>query len=48
MSRVNDNVHWATDVMKGSAVGYLSAKGVKYLYDLADQKLRNDNPDIKI
>ncbi|MFD2999674.1 phosphatase PAP2 family protein [Pontibacter toksunensis] len=41
ISRVHDNVHWATDVMKGAAVGYLSAKGVNYLYELADQKLKN-------
>ncbi|RDV15519.1 PAP2 family protein [Pontibacter diazotrophicus] len=41
ISRVHDNVHWATDVIKGAAVGYFSAKGVNYLYDLADQKLKN-------
>ena len=39
-SRINDNVHWATDVMAGALVGYLSAKGTIYLYDLADQKLK--------
>ncbi|MFD2514797.1 phosphatase PAP2 family protein [Pontibacter locisalis] len=41
LSRVHDNVHWATDVMKGAAVGYLSAKGVNYLYELANQRLMN-------
>ncbi|WP_347158931.1 phosphatase PAP2 family protein [Pontibacter chitinilyticus] len=39
MSRINDNAHWATDVMAGAAIGYLSAKGVNYLYDIVDQKM---------
>ncbi|WP_276496930.1 phosphatase PAP2 family protein [Pontibacter litorisediminis] len=38
LSRINDNAHWATDVMAGAAVGYLSAKGAIYLYDMAHQK----------
>ena len=41
LSRVYDNVHWATDVLKGAAVGYLSAKGVSYLHGLADRKLKS-------
>jgi len=39
-SRINDNAHWATDVLAGAAVGYLSSKGVSYLYKLADEKLK--------
>lgn len=40
VSRINDNVHWATDVMAGALVGYLSAKATIYLYDRANQKLK--------
>ncbi|MFD2247563.1 phosphatase PAP2 family protein [Pontibacter ruber] len=40
LSRINDNVHWATDVMAGAVVGYLSAKGSLYLYDMTSQKLK--------
>ncbi|GAA4436966.1 hypothetical protein GCM10023188_30630 [Pontibacter saemangeumensis] len=40
LSRINDNAHWATDVMAGALVGYLSAKGTNYLYDMVNQKLR--------
>ncbi|MBD1396439.1 phosphatase PAP2 family protein [Pontibacter sp. JH31] len=39
LSRINDNAHWATDVMAGALVGYLSAKGTLYLYEVANQKL---------
>jgi len=40
LSRVNDNMHWSTDVLAGAAVGYLSARVVNRLYDVASQKLR--------
>ncbi|QHL86041.1 phosphatase PAP2 family protein [Nibribacter ruber] len=40
LSRINDNAHWATDVMAGAAVGYLSAKGAVFLYNLTEQKLK--------
>lgn len=40
LSRVNDNAHWATDVMAGAMVGYISAKGTIYLYDMVNQKLK--------
>ena len=40
LSRINDNVHWATDVMAGAAVGYLSARVANRLYDLADHKFK--------
>lgn len=39
LSRINDNAHWVTDVMAGAAIGYLSSKGVGYLYSLTDEKL---------
>lgn len=41
LSRINDNVHWATDVMAGAAVGYVSSRVANRLYDLANQKLKN-------
>lgn len=41
LARINDNAHWATDVMAAAAVGYLSSKGVSYLYKLADKKLKS-------
>ncbi|WP_347159154.1 phosphatase PAP2 family protein [Pontibacter chitinilyticus] len=41
LSRINDNAHWVTDVMAGAAVGFLSAKGVHLLYNLADKRLKN-------
>lgn len=40
LSRIHDNVHWATDVMAGAIVGYLSAKATNHLYELAAQKLQ--------
>ncbi len=40
LSRINDNAHWATDVMAGAVVGYFSAKASLYLYDMANQKLK--------
>ncbi|MDX5417773.1 MAG: phosphatase PAP2 family protein [Hymenobacteraceae bacterium] len=40
LSRINDNAHWVTDVMAGALVGYVSAKGTIYLYDLVNQKLK--------
>lgn len=39
LSRINDNAHWATDVMAGAAVGYFTAKGVMRLYEEVDQRL---------
>lgn len=38
LSRINDNAHWATDVLAGAAVGYFSARCTLYLYDLAEHK----------
>ncbi|ARS37565.1 phosphatase PAP2 family protein [Pontibacter actiniarum] len=40
LSRIHDNAHWGSDVLAGAAVGYLSSKGVSYLYDWADHRLR--------
>ncbi|WP_461491923.1 phosphatase PAP2 family protein, partial [Pontibacter sp. HJ8] len=39
ISRINDNAHWATDVMAGAAIGFFSAKGANYLFDRAHEKL---------
>ena len=43
ISRIHDNKHWASDVLAGAAVGYLTAKGVHLLYRLADSKLQARN-----
>jgi hypothetical protein len=40
LSRINDNAHWATDIMAGAALGYVSAKGSLLLYNLAERKLK--------
>lgn len=39
LSRIQDNMHWASDVVAGAAVGYLSARIVNRLYDAAAQKI---------
>ncbi|WP_187270091.1 phosphatase PAP2 family protein [Pontibacter qinzhouensis] len=39
LSRIYDNAHWATDVLAGAAVGYLSAKGIGLLYQYAEKRL---------
>lgn len=39
LSRIQHNAHWATDVLAGAAVGYLSAKGVSYLYRVTNEQL---------
>lgn len=40
LSRINDNAHWATDVIAGAVVGYVSARGTLYLYDMVNQQLK--------
>ncbi len=40
LSRINDNAHWATDVMAGALVGYITARGVNHLYEVASQKYK--------
>src|SRR4029078_5561166 len=37
-SRIYNNAHWASDVMAGAAVGFLSAKGVIGLYKITSKK----------
>jgi membrane-associated phospholipid phosphatase len=32
LSRIYDNAHWASDVMAGAAVGFLSAKAMNGIY----------------
>ncbi|MFD2999600.1 phosphatase PAP2 family protein [Pontibacter toksunensis] len=41
LSRIHDNAHWATDVLAGAAVGYLTSKSINRLYDVVNQKLKN-------
>jgi membrane-associated phospholipid phosphatase len=38
LSRIYDNAHWASDVMAGAAVGFLSAKAVNALYNWVGKK----------
>ena len=38
ISRVYNNAHWASDVMAGAAIGYLSVQGVNQLYKLASKR----------
>jgi membrane-associated phospholipid phosphatase len=38
VARIYNNGHWASDVMAGAAVGFLSAKGVIGLYKIASKK----------
>jgi membrane-associated phospholipid phosphatase len=38
ISRIYDNAHWASDVMAGAAVGFLSAKAVNALYNWVGKK----------
>jgi membrane-associated phospholipid phosphatase len=39
ISRIYNNAHWASDVMAGAAVGYLSMYGVDKLYNLVSKKV---------
>ncbi|HWJ90486.1 MAG TPA: phosphatase PAP2 family protein [Flavisolibacter sp.] len=39
LSRIYDNKHWASDVMAGAAIGFLSAKAMNGLYQLAGRKI---------
>ena len=32
LSRMNDNAHWASDVLAGAVIGYVSATAVEYLH----------------
>jgi membrane-associated phospholipid phosphatase len=38
LSRIHENAHWASDVLAGAAIGFLSAKAMNGLYNLASQK----------
>ncbi len=40
-SRIQHNAQWATDVLAGAAVGYLSAMGVIYVFGIARSKLKH-------
>ena len=39
LSRIYDNAHWASDVLAGAAVGFLSAKAMNSFYKLAKRKI---------
>ncbi len=39
LSRIHDNAHWTSDVLAGAAVGFLSAKAMTGLYNLASKRL---------
>jgi membrane-associated phospholipid phosphatase len=39
LSRIYDNGHWASDVMAGAAIGFLSARAANGLYRVAGKKL---------
>lgn len=39
LSRIYDNAHWASDILAGAAVGFLSAKAMNCLYKLAKKKI---------
>ena len=38
LSRIYQNQHWASDVLAGAAVGFLSAEGMNKLYSIAGKK----------
>ena len=39
LSRIYDNDHWASDVMAGAAVGFISAKTVNAIYNWVGKKI---------
>ena len=39
LSRIYDNAHWASDVMTGAAIGFLSAKSMTAIYKWAGKKI---------
>lgn len=39
LSRIYKNAHWASDVLAGAAVGFLSAKSINVLYKVASDRL---------
>ena len=38
LSRIYDNAHWASDVLAGAAIGFLSAKAMNGIYKLGKKK----------
>ena len=40
LSRIYDDAHWASDVMAGAMIGFLSAKAMNAMYKMAGKKLR--------
>jgi membrane-associated phospholipid phosphatase len=40
LSRIHDNAHWASDVLAGAAIGFLSAKASHALYKLGSRKMQ--------
>lgn len=39
LSRIYDDAHWVSDVLAGAALGFLSAKAMNALYNLAGKKI---------
>jgi membrane-associated phospholipid phosphatase len=39
LSRIYHNAHWASDVLAGAAIDFLSAKGMNSLYNLTSKKI---------
>lgn len=39
LSRIYENEHWASDVLGGAAIGFLSAQGMNKLYNILGRKL---------
>jgi membrane-associated phospholipid phosphatase len=38
LSRIYNNAHWASDVLAGAAIGFITAKAMTSLYTLANKK----------
>ena len=48
LSRIHDNKHWATDVMAGAAVGFLTAKATHFLLQQTEKQLEKRNINIYV
>lgn len=48
LSRIHDNKHWATDVMAGAALGFMTAKTTYYLLNQAEKQLQKRKINIYV